>query len=194
MQQAVAPSNELPKRGLRMNSDWERWCRDTHRVVERLLTEVEKMKQEQIVEKQISAFIQLNEKLMSNANAYTNLIMVAGYAGFFAFWSTFSGKIPSWLFNACGLAITLSLTLFITWEIVKMFWSAKHMQATQAILAKRPHASVITEFEKAFQDFSTRSQKVWLVFLVPTVLSGMTAASLLLGYFCLSLAGVISPV
>lgn len=177
-----------------MNSDWERWCRDTSRVVERLVTEVEKMKQEQIVEKQISAFIQLNEKLMSNANAYTNLIMVAGYAGFFAFWSTLSGKIPTWLFNACGLAITLSLTLFITWEIVKMFWSAKHMQATQAILAKRPHASVITEFEKAFQDFSTRSQKVWLVFLVPTVLSGMTAACLLLGYFCLSLAGVISPV
>jgi hypothetical protein len=46
------------------------------------------MKQ-QIVEKQISAFIQLNEKLMSNANAYTNLIMVAGY---FAFWSTLAGK------------------------------------------------------------------------------------------------------
>ncbi|WP_152031520.1 hypothetical protein [Pseudomonas putida] len=176
-----------------MNSEWDRWCRDMHRVVDGLFKEVEEMKQEQIVEKQISAFIQLNEKLMGNANAYTNLIMVAGYAGYFAFWSTLSGKIPNWLFNACGLAITLSLTLFITWEIVKMFWSAKHMRATQAILAKRPHANVISEFEKAFQDFSTCSQKVWLVFLVPTVVSGMSAACLLLGYFCLSLAGVISP-
>lgn len=176
-----------------MNSALDRWCRDMHRVVDGLVKEVEEMKQEQIVEKQISAFIQLNEKLMNNSNAYTNLIMVAGYAGYFAFWSILAGKIPTWLFNACGLAITLSLTLFITWEIVKMFWSAKHVRATQAILAKRPHTNVISEFEKAFQEFSTRSQKLWLVFLVPTVFSGMTAASLLLGYFCLSLAGVISP-
>lgn len=162
-----------------------------HRVVEGLAKEVEQMKQEQIIEKQISAFVQLNEKLMNNANAYTNLIMVAGYAGYFAFWSTLSGKIPTWLFNACGLGITFSLTLFITWEIVKMFWSAKHMRATQAILAKRAHPNVITEFEKSFQDFSARSQKIWIVFLVPTVVSGITAASLLIGYFCLSLAGVI---
>ncbi|MCE0907755.1 hypothetical protein LU664_026495 [Pseudomonas kurunegalensis] len=75
-----------------------------------------------------------------------------------------------------------------------MFWGAKHMRATQAILAKRPHASVISEFEKAFQDFNARSQKVWIVFLVPTVISGITAGGLLIGYFCLSLAGVISTV
>ncbi|WP_409281787.1 hypothetical protein [Pseudomonas defluvii] len=122
-----------------MNNSWDQWCRDTHRVVERLVQEVEQMKQEHIVDKQISAYIQLNEKLMSNANAYTNLIMVAGYAGYFAFWSTLSGKIPPWLFNACGLAITISLTLFITWEILKMYWSAQHMRSTQAILAKRAH-------------------------------------------------------
>jgi len=176
-----------------MNSEWERWCRDIHRVVDGLVREVEDMKQQQIVEKQISAFIQLNEKLMSNANSYTNLIMVAGYAGYFAFWSTLAGKIPTWLFNTCGLAISFSLTLFITWEIVKMFWGAKHMRATQEILARRPHASVISEFEKAFQDFSARSQRVWIVFLVPTVVSGVIAGVLLIGYFCLSLAGVISP-
>ncbi|MCE0907754.1 hypothetical protein LU664_026500 [Pseudomonas kurunegalensis] len=78
-----------------MNSEWERWSRDIHRVVDGLVKEVEDMKQQQIVEKQISAFIQLNEKLMNNANAYTNLIMVAGYAGYFAFWSTLAGKIPT---------------------------------------------------------------------------------------------------
>lgn len=36
------------------------------------------MKNEQLVDKQIDAFILLNEKLMSNAINYTNLIMVAG--------------------------------------------------------------------------------------------------------------------
>lgn len=175
-----------------MNSDLDRWCRDIHRVVEGLVEEVEQMRQEQLVEKQISALIQLNEKLMSNATAYTNLIMVAGYAGYFAFWSTLASKIPPWLFNTCGLAITLSLTLFISWEIVKMFWSAKHMRKTQAILGKRTHPNVVVEFENAFKDFNSRTQKVWLVFLVPTVASGVTAACLLIGYFCLSLAGVIS--
>lgn len=134
-----------------MNSEWDRWCHDMHRVVDGLVKEVEEMKQEQIVEKQISAFIQLNEKLMNNSNAYTNLIMVAGYAGYFAFWSILAGKIPTWLFNACGVAITLSLTLFITWEIVKMFWSAKHMRATQAILAKRPHTTSFLNSRRPFK-------------------------------------------
>lgn len=61
-----------------MNDDWEQWCRGTQQVLEELVQEVEQMKQDQIVEKQINAFIQLNEKLLSNATAYTNLIMVAG--------------------------------------------------------------------------------------------------------------------
>lgn len=66
------------------------------------------------------------------------------------------------------------------------------MRSTRAILATRAHQNGIAEFEKAFQDFNSRTQKVWIVFLLSTVVSGMTAACLLIGYFSLSLAGVIS--
>jgi len=141
------------------------------------------MKNDHEVDKQIEAFIQLNEKLMNNANNYTNLIMVAGYAGFFAFWSTLVGKVPEWLFFTCGLLITLSLTFFIGWELIKMFWSASHMRKTQSILAKSRRPNVIAEYEKAFREFSEETQKVWMMFLIPSVITGILAAVILIGFF-----------
>lgn len=142
------------------------------------------MKNEQLVDKQVEAFIQLNEKLMSNAINYTNLIMVAGYAGFFAFWSTLTSKIPAWLFSACGLLITLSLTLFISWELIKMFWGAKHMRETQALLAKSRTPSTVANFEKAIREFNAKAQKVWMYFLIPSVATGVLAAVMLICFFC----------
>ncbi|UZM14595.1 hypothetical protein LZV00_01895 [Pseudomonas kielensis] len=141
------------------------------------------MKNDQLVDKQIEAFIQLNEKLMSNAVNYTNLIMVAGYAGFFAFWSTLVDKIPAWLFFACGLLITLSLTFFISWELIKMFWSASHIRKTQAILAQSRRQNIVTEYENAIQKFNAEAQRVWMLFLIPSVLTGILAAVMLVGYF-----------
>jgi len=51
-------------------------------MMELLQREMEEMKNDRMVDKQIDAFIQLNEKLMNNSSNYANLIMVAGYAGF----------------------------------------------------------------------------------------------------------------
>ncbi len=141
------------------------------------------MKNDQLVDKQIEAFIQLNEKLMGHATNYTNLIMVAGYAGFFAFWSTLAGKIPAWLFSTCGLLITISLTLFIGWELIKMFWSAKHMRRTQSILAQSRRQATVADYEKAFQEFNAQTQKVWMLFLIPSVITGVLAAVMLVGFF-----------
>ncbi|MFU4332516.1 hypothetical protein ACM726_29895, partial [Pseudomonas aeruginosa] len=66
---------------------------------------------------------------------YTNLILVAGYAGFFAFWSTLSEKVPTLLFSITGLLILISLVLFISWELIKMCWGALYMRKVDRILA-----------------------------------------------------------
>lgn len=162
----------------------EEWCEQVNEDIYRLKEDVQQMKNDQLVDKQIDAMIQLNEKLMSNSSNYTNLIMVAGYAGFFAFWSTLTGKIPAMLFSACGLLITLSLTLFIGWEIIKMFWSAKHMRRTQAILAQSRRPATVADYEKAIQQFNVEAHKVWMMFLIPSVITGVLAAVMLVGFFC----------
>ena len=56
----------------------EEWYGQVADAIDRLNKDVQSMKNEQLVDKQIDAFILLNEKLMSNAINYTNLIMVAG--------------------------------------------------------------------------------------------------------------------
>lgn len=158
----------------------EEWCGQVIEDIEQLKEDVQAMKNDQ----QIEAFIQLNEKLMGHATNYTNLIMVAGYAGFFAFWSTLTGKIPAWLFSTCGLLITLSLTLFISWELIKMFWSSSHMRKTQAILAQSRRPATVADYEKATREFSAAAHKVWMLFLIPSVTTGVLAAIMLVGFFC----------
>jgi hypothetical protein len=161
----------------------EDWCVQVNDGINLLQREIEEMKVDRAVDKQIDALIQLNEKLMSNSTNYTNLIMVAGYAGFFAFWSTLVGKVPAWLFLSCGLLITVSLTLFVGWEIIKMFWSASHMRKTQSILAQSRRQAVVADYEKAIQKFNAEAQRVWMAFLIPSVLTGVLAAVVLIGFF-----------
>ncbi|MBN0315103.1 hypothetical protein JTM73_33150, partial [Pseudomonas aeruginosa] len=74
--------------------------------------------------------MQLNEKLMTQASNYTNLIMVAGYAGLFGLWSTLVGRLPQWLYALCGLLALLSLLLFVSWEIIKMVWGSLYVKRT----------------------------------------------------------------
>ena len=51
-----------------------------HHVVEGLANKVDQLRQEQIVEKQISAFIQVNEKLMNNASGLAITLFLSLFA------------------------------------------------------------------------------------------------------------------
>lgn len=97
---------------------FEEWSEQIARAIDALNEDVHALKVNSATYKQVEAFVQLQEKQMSNQASYTNLILVAGYAGYFAFWSTLVAKIPQWTFAVCGLLITVSLTIFIAWEIM----------------------------------------------------------------------------
>lgn len=100
---------------------FEEWSDQITRSVQALNEDVHALKVNSARDKQVDALIQLQEKQMNHLASYTNLIMVAGYAGYFAFWSTMVTKLPQWIFALCGLLMTISLTLFIAWEIIKAF-------------------------------------------------------------------------
>lgn len=139
------------------------------------------------MDKQIEAIQQLNEKLLSHSMNYTNLVLVAGYAGFFAFWSTLTDKVPKWLFALSGFLILLSLTLFIVWEITKMVWQAIQMRTVSETLEGQRGPHVVAQYEAAYATYQKKVTRVWVFFLVPTVVSGLGAALLLMGYFGLDL-------
>ncbi|MCS5516384.1 hypothetical protein NWF32_19350 [Pseudomonas qingdaonensis] len=114
------------------------------------------------------------EKQMTHSTSYTNLILVAGYAGYFAFWSTLVTKLPSWLYALSGLLALLSLLLFISWEVIKMTWGTVHLNRINKMIIKTvrgPNVLQIIDAASSLQN--VRTNKLWLWFLVPTLIFGI---------------------
>lgn len=170
---------------------FEEWSEQIARAIDALNEDVHALKVNSATDKQIEAFVQLQEKQMSNQASYTNLIMVAGYAGYFAFWSTLVAKIPQWTFAVCGLLITVSLTIFIAWEIIKAFWTAKYFHEVQSILAKSHGPQTIVQLQGVGAAFSKKGRRWWMCFFGTSVLSGLLAAATLIVYFAVELVRVL---
>lgn len=90
---------------------WERDVVDAVNGMAEEIAEIRKFQEACERDRDIGTLMQLNEKLMTQASNYTNLIMVAGYAGLFGLWSTLVGRLPQWLYALCfmrsaGIAIS----------------------------------------------------------------------------------------
>ncbi|MCH5488319.1 hypothetical protein [Pseudomonas syringae] len=150
------------------------------------IAEIKRFQQDCERDKNIAMLMQINEKKMTQASTYTNLILVAGYAGFFAFWSTLVAKLPGWLYALSGLLALLSLICFICWELIKMIWGNVHLNRTNEMIIKTVRGpKAIALIDAASSLHSAKITKLWMWFLVPTVACGMSAGFLLLGYFVL---------
>jgi hypothetical protein len=169
----------------------EQWQEQVTESVNRLIENVEQIQRFQAAceaDKRIAVFMQLNEKQMGHAASYTNLILVAGYAGFFGFWTTLAPRLPGKLYAVTGLLALLSLITFITWEVVKTIWGQHHLSKTNSILTDPKFAGKQVEmYEAALALYAARSNKVWPCFLIPTLLTGGSAGVLLIGCFCYQL-------
>lgn len=163
------------------------WHEAMENAVESVVTEINDIKrfqQDCERDKNIAMMMQMAEKQMTHSTSYTNLILVAGYAGYFAFWSTLVTKLPSWLYALSGLLALLSLLLFISWEVIKMTWGTVHLNRINKMIIKTvrgPNALQIIDAASSLQN--VRINKLWLWFLVPTLMFGIGAGLLLLGYF-----------
>ncbi|HEY8085003.1 MAG TPA: hypothetical protein VIE69_05310 [Methylophilaceae bacterium] len=58
--------------------------------------------------------------LYDKSASYTNLIMVAGYAAYFAMWSNTVSLISACLARVSAALMLISLITFIFWEVTKM--------------------------------------------------------------------------
>lgn len=168
----------------------QQWNERASDVVNAHAKEIQELKEFQLHlerDKDADLLMQLNEKQMAGATNYANLLLVAGYAGLFGFWSTLSTKLPPMLYALCGLLGLLSLMLFISWEIIKMIWGSIHMARTNAMIESMRGPKLLQLFLASTKKFQIRSQRVWWLFLIPSLLSGLSAGFLLLGFFCYQL-------
>jgi len=132
---------------------------------------------------QINAIKEIVTHTYSRSAAYTNVILVAGYAAFFAIWKTMKPDLNKVLILSSGLLVLASVLLFIGSEIYGVFARTLYFRKLQKKLALQPSPTFVQEVRAAEQEFEARAFQIWLVVFIPTVLLGILGGLLLAGAF-----------
>lgn len=109
------------------------------------------------------------DRWMQHNMHYGNAMLLIGYGGFFALWSSTAGDMPKGWFGLSGLLMGLSLLLFVTWELAK----------TAASSYKSTKGADVTETNKVLSTMD----RLWAWVFVPTALLGMFAGFIVLCFF-----------
>jgi hypothetical protein len=109
----------------------------------------------------------------SRASAYTNLILGAGYAGFFAVWAFTRDQLtpPQVLWSA--LLVTVSLLSFVVFEVYKNFYLSRALLSLARAVADEANFAVrILEWKRDQQAREIRFGRIWASAFWLTLLFG----------------------
>ncbi|RBO82646.1 hypothetical protein [Marinomonas aquiplantarum] len=115
-------------------------------------------------------------------SSYSNLIIIAGYIGFFTLWGSLRKELPSWAILVSGFCILLSLLIFICFELYKMIELSIKMNRISKRL-QNSFENTIAEVKIIEENSALRSSRVWIYTLIPTVFFGLSAGFVLLYCF-----------
>lgn len=155
--------------------------------LERGMQGLEKHRRTAESEKQAEALQKLMDKERSANEAYTKLIIAAGYAGFLAFWSKSAQVIPQPHHSVIGTLFLLSLVCYIGYEVYISVRRGFAIQLANQRLMKNPTPAGIDAFNDALTKFNRQAHKTWLFILVPTVTLGFGCGLWVIGWYACSL-------
>ncbi len=150
--------------------------------MQKMFRAVAEQAQQQATEKMREDIIKVQAALYDKAASYTNLILAAGYAGFFATWTNVKADLTKFESAASALCIAVSLMVFITWEVVVMIASARGIRGMQAALDGPPKETQkrLADAKLIGQKRAVRIRRWWIYVLIATILPGVAGAGILL--------------
>ncbi|EOX4461723.1 hypothetical protein ACJ5M5_001571 [Vibrio alginolyticus] len=128
----------------------ERRCVDRHND---LAGHINRMSQQQariMTNENIAATKEVVAHVYGKANSYSNVIIAAGYVGFFTLWSSLKSDLPQWAILSSGALILISLMTFIGFELYKMTSVSVQMHRVSKRLQK-PDTSSLSEIQRIEQ-------------------------------------------
>ena len=132
---------------------------------------------------------ELVRELYGQTASYTNLIIVAGYAGAFAVWQFVDKFISSKARITTALLLLLSIIMFVGWEVWKMVteaWKVRYLaQAVQIV----PPARRLEAIQELLNRGQMRNAQIWTFVVMPTAATGIAAGLLLVCAFAAKLFG-----
>lgn len=162
--------------------DMERRCVDRHNDLVGHFNGISQQHARMMTNENIAATKEVVAHVYGKANSYSNVIIAAGYVGFFTLWSSLKSDLPQWAILSSGALILISLMTFIGFEIYKMISVSVQMHRVSKRLQK-PDMSTLNEIQRIEQKSALISARVWIFTVIPTVLSGFGAGLVLLYCF-----------
>ncbi len=143
--------------------------------------------EQEAAERQKNETIDTLTKVMSGAYsqamAYTNVVILAGYAAAFTIWNFTRAYLPEPTVLWIALLLTISAAVFIVFETYKMIVNARSLRSFHG--AVKPDQSP-EEFQAAMKDFQSRQQRmvlqstvVWTITLCIVIPTGYGAVLIL---------------
>lgn len=150
---------------------------------QRMLMEHSKFIENQKAEKLRQNFIELQSKLYEKATAYTNLILLGGYAGAFTIWHLTKDQLPSKASIVIAILLAVSLATFALYEVFNMLATQIHFGRVSNILN---HDYPPDVFLEKFSEFKTLIGKkslsqipIWITCVAVCVITVLAALGLL---------------
>ena len=119
-----------------------------------------------------------------HAQAYTTVVLLAGYAGFFAIWSFLKQDLSKGQVFSSGLLIALSLSAYIIWEVYQAFHRSRALMGlNKALLDIQNFDKLLAEYKAIEQNRVITLGWVWVFVFGFTLLTGFSAVSILMYAF-----------
>ena len=139
---------------------------------------------------------EMQSAAFDRAAAYTNVIVLAGYAGLFTIWGFQTDQLSHASGTLIAILLGVSLLAFVLFEVYKMAHLVR-LQMPVVNLIKQGHdddpVSWLQEFERLKSEQKVASLiayfTIWIVTLVITLTTGLAAAGLLFYNFAAYLLG-----
>ncbi|WP_411904169.1 hypothetical protein [Methylorubrum thiocyanatum] len=159
------------------------WPQTTGFDLSKAVAELQRQAQEQADEKEVKARTELLTKAFDRSTAYSNVILVAGYAGIFTIWSFTKSQLPDRAMIAIALSLLISLAAFVVFEIVKMLLTTRAVVAPLRVFRGPATAAEKMEAVKQIDSASAKIMAAfwyyWAATMIVSVLGALIALSLL---------------
>ncbi len=143
-----------------------------------------------IIETQIKIITAAYDKTM----AYTNVIVVAGYAAFFGLWTLTRPYLSKTHALWAALLMCISATIFVMFEVFKMVFTAESLNTQYMTFSKRMEGKKAQEVLDGIQKLEQASGKTsltfvraWRISLYIVVATGLVGVGILMFAFLYAL-------
>ncbi|MCP8939385.1 hypothetical protein NK718_12745 [Alsobacter sp. SYSU M60028] len=136
------------------------------------------------VKERQAIFVEILSKTYDRAAAYTNVVLIGGYAAAFTIWSNTKMFLPKSATLWTGGLLLLSLSAFVFFEVIKMVLNAKLFLSmySLALSEQEPVAfeRKVKEAQLAEQRLSVVMVRWWILTLIICVPSALVSLFILI--------------